>query len=322
MNATMTERFSVAGALLVKLFGRPSARRSRSAGRAARVRDIGVLSAMYGAHLLRRDHAGRLAGARRWSTGWAAGWRSPGSLERRRRRRARAAADPPVRAAHRAVQRPGRRHERDGVLRPRLRGARPRADDPRGARRRGAPGRRPLDRVRRGVVPLPLRQPRSRCLTGGSVAARARRAGRRAARRVLPDRAGPAGRAGRAVRGRQVDHRRSGVAALRRDRRQRAGRRHRRPPRDAAVAAGRDRRGQPGRAPLPRHDPGEPALRPAGGDGDGAVDGAGGRADRGRWSVRCPTGWTPSSATAVTGCPAARSSGWRSPACCSRGRAS
>src|SRR3712207_436574 len=48
MNATMTKRFNVAGALLVKLFGRPSAEAEAFRGRAARVRDIGVLSAMYG----------------------------------------------------------------------------------------------------------------------------------------------------------------------------------------------------------------------------------------------------------------------------------
>jgi ATP-binding cassette subfamily B protein len=48
MNATMTERFNVAGALLVKLFGRPEAETESFRGRAARVRDIGVLSAMYG----------------------------------------------------------------------------------------------------------------------------------------------------------------------------------------------------------------------------------------------------------------------------------
>lgn len=48
MNATMTERFNVAGALLVKLFGRPGAEAEGFRGRAARVRDIGVLSAMYG----------------------------------------------------------------------------------------------------------------------------------------------------------------------------------------------------------------------------------------------------------------------------------
>jgi ATP-binding cassette, subfamily B, bacterial len=48
MNASMTERFNVAGALLVKLFGRPSVEAASFRARAARVRDIGVLSAMYG----------------------------------------------------------------------------------------------------------------------------------------------------------------------------------------------------------------------------------------------------------------------------------
>jgi len=48
MNATMTERFNVAGALLVKLFGRPDDEDASFRARAARVRDIGVTSAMYG----------------------------------------------------------------------------------------------------------------------------------------------------------------------------------------------------------------------------------------------------------------------------------
>jgi ATP-binding cassette subfamily B protein len=47
MNATMTERFGVAGALLVKLFGHPDTEAQRFAGRAARVRDIGIQQAMY-----------------------------------------------------------------------------------------------------------------------------------------------------------------------------------------------------------------------------------------------------------------------------------
>jgi ATP-binding cassette subfamily B protein len=47
MNATMTERFGVAGALLVKLFGQPRAEAERFAGRARRVRDIGIQQAMY-----------------------------------------------------------------------------------------------------------------------------------------------------------------------------------------------------------------------------------------------------------------------------------
>jgi len=47
MNATMTERFNVSGALLVKLFGRPEAEAERFGERAERVRDIGVQQAMY-----------------------------------------------------------------------------------------------------------------------------------------------------------------------------------------------------------------------------------------------------------------------------------
>src|SRR6266496_1212136 len=48
MGSTMTERFNVAGAMLVKLFGRQGEESEVFAGRAARVRDIGVVTAMYG----------------------------------------------------------------------------------------------------------------------------------------------------------------------------------------------------------------------------------------------------------------------------------
>ncbi|MHB8449032.1 MAG: ABC transporter ATP-binding protein [Mycobacteriales bacterium] len=48
MNSVMTERFNVAGALLVKLFGRPADEDRAFRSRAGRVRDIGVTSAMYG----------------------------------------------------------------------------------------------------------------------------------------------------------------------------------------------------------------------------------------------------------------------------------
>lgn len=47
MNATMAERFSIGGALLVKLFGRPETEASRFSDRAARVCDIGIRQAMY-----------------------------------------------------------------------------------------------------------------------------------------------------------------------------------------------------------------------------------------------------------------------------------
>src|ERR1700735_4854965 len=51
MGSTMTERFNVAGAMLVKLFSRPDSETTVFAGRAARVRDIGVVTAMYGSAL-------------------------------------------------------------------------------------------------------------------------------------------------------------------------------------------------------------------------------------------------------------------------------
>ncbi|MDQ1487157.1 MAG: ATP-binding cassette, subfamily bacterial [Actinomycetota bacterium] len=48
MGNTMSERFNVAGALLVKLFGRPREEDESFRGKAGRVRDIGVTQAMYG----------------------------------------------------------------------------------------------------------------------------------------------------------------------------------------------------------------------------------------------------------------------------------
>jgi len=47
MNTTMTERFNVSGALLVKLFGRPGEEARSFDDKAGRVRDIGVTQAMY-----------------------------------------------------------------------------------------------------------------------------------------------------------------------------------------------------------------------------------------------------------------------------------
>ncbi len=52
MGSTMTERFNVAGAMLVKLFGRPGEEIGTFRDRAGRVRDIGVTTAMYGSTLV------------------------------------------------------------------------------------------------------------------------------------------------------------------------------------------------------------------------------------------------------------------------------
>ncbi|HEY2552712.1 MAG TPA: ABC transporter transmembrane domain-containing protein [Streptosporangiaceae bacterium] len=51
MGTTMTERFNVAGAMLVKLYGRPEEEADVFARRAGRVRDIGVVTAIYGGAL-------------------------------------------------------------------------------------------------------------------------------------------------------------------------------------------------------------------------------------------------------------------------------
>jgi ATP-binding cassette subfamily B protein len=48
MGSMMTERFNVAGAILVKLFGRPRDEAATFSGKARKVRDIGVTTAMYG----------------------------------------------------------------------------------------------------------------------------------------------------------------------------------------------------------------------------------------------------------------------------------
>ena len=48
MNTTMTERLNVAGAMLVKLFGRHDDERDGFGERAGAVRDLGIRSAMYG----------------------------------------------------------------------------------------------------------------------------------------------------------------------------------------------------------------------------------------------------------------------------------
>jgi ATP-binding cassette, subfamily B, bacterial len=47
MGSLMNERFNVAGAILAKLFGRPESEDAMFAGRAARVRDIGVLTSIF-----------------------------------------------------------------------------------------------------------------------------------------------------------------------------------------------------------------------------------------------------------------------------------
>ena len=237
---------------------------------------------------------------------------------RRHPARARHPAAAAARPAPGALQRPDRRDDRAGQLRAGLRGARPALADPGEAGRGGAARRRLPARVRPRRVHLPARR---RGLAGLARGGRARRVPRPRAgapRHLVRGRARPDGRAGRPV-GRRQDHDHPpGRPALRRRRRRGPGRRPRRPRRDPAVAGGRRRLRHPGRPHVPRHDPGQPALRPPGRQRPRGLGRARGRPDRARWSAACPTASTPSSATAATGSPAASASGWPSPGCCSR----
>ena len=106
----------------------------------------------------------------------------------------------------------------------------------------------------------------------------------------------------------EVDDRGAGPAALRRRRRPcRAVRGRRARPQLRRPARGR-RGGHPGRAPLPRLDRGEPALRGAGGDRRRPRRRPAPRPLGRPASPRCPTAWPPWSANAATGSPAASAS--------------
>ena len=85
---------------------------------------------------------------------------------------------------------------------------------------------------------------------------------------------------------------------------------------------GRRRLRHPGRPHVPRHDPGQPALRPPRRARGRRLGGARGRPDRARSCGRCPTASTRSSATGATGSAAASASASRSRGCCSRPRPS
>ncbi len=140
-----------------------------------------------------------------------------------------------------------------------------------------------------------------------------------AARRRRSGRARADGRPRRPVGCRQDDDHRPGVPALRRHRRVDLGRRGRRPRRRRWTSL-HDAIGVVTQDAHMFHDTIRANLQYArpGATDEELARGAARRADRSTWSRRCPTGSTPWWATAATGCPAARSSGWPSPGCCSR----
>ena len=231
--------------------------------RPAGVRDIGIRSALYGqTFFVVLGLVGAVGTAAVYWFGGPAGARGPAAG--RRRRRPGRPRHPGLRPPDRPDQRPGGRDDRVRVLRAGLRGARLREPDPRPAR--GRPPRPPgrAGRVRPRRVPLPdgrgvdHRQPHRR---GGGHRGGRRRAG--PARRQLHRPARGADRPGRPVRGRQDHHRHAGGPRLRRQRGGRPGRRGRRARPGAGEPPGRDRPGRPGPPPVPRHHPGQPALRQA-----------------------------------------------------------
>ena len=128
-----------------------------------------------------------------------------------------ASAGPPLRAAHRAVERAGRRHDRAGQLRAGLRGARPAAAD---RRRSPTPGRSPRGPASVEFDHVQFRYPSADEVSLASLEAVAvlesAPTGAGAARRLVPRRARPAGGPGRPVRRRQDHHHQPGLPAVRR----------------------------------------------------------------------------------------------------------
>ena len=223
MNATMTERFNVSGALLVKLFGRPDAEAARFGERAERVRDIGVQQAMFSrtffvAMLL----VASLAQALTYGLGgWLAvtGSVTAGTVVTLALLLTRLYG-PLTALSNVRVDVMSALVSFDRVFE--VLDLRPGIEEKPDAGRH--PGRRGPARVPRRALPLPERRPRCRWPPLEDVATLDRTEnapvlrGRRLHRRARPD-----GRAGRPVRRRQVHHVDAGLPGLRRHRGRGAG---------------------------------------------------------------------------------------------------
>ncbi len=188
MTNTMTERFNVAGALLVKLFGHQRDEVEGFSDKAGRVRDIGVTQAMYtrvfmAALLLTASLATALV------YGWGGVLAERGVLMVGTLVALTAYLTRLYGPLDRAVERAGRRHDGPGLVRPGVRGPRPAAHDRRQARRRRHPARPRSRRVRPRRLRLPERRGGVAGIARVGRRPRAHRVAAGALRRVVP---GPA----------------------------------------------------------------------------------------------------------------------------------
>jgi hypothetical protein len=206
MTNTMTERFNVAGALLVKLFGHSRDEVKGFSDKAGRVRDIGVTQAMY-----TRVFMAALLLTASLATALVYGW---GGVRAADRRGADRVSDAPVRAPDGAVERPSRHHDRTRVIRPGVRGTRPPPHDRRQARRGRHPPWPRADRVRPRRLRLPERRRGVAGIVGVGRGPRAHRVTAGVVRRVVPGPAGPVGGTGGPVGCGQDHHQPSRAEAL------------------------------------------------------------------------------------------------------------
>ncbi len=316
MSSVTTERFNVAGAMVAKLYGRPEDDARMFGDRAARVRDVGVTVGMYATVF--RVALGLVAALATALVYGIGGVLAVGGAFELGTLVALAALlmrlyGPLTSLSNVHVDVMTALVSFDRVfeildLKPMVAGA---------AR---TPGRCPTGRSRSSSTTSSFRYPSAEEVSLASLESVARpdtgavAAG--AARRVVHGRARPAHRPGRPLGGGQDHDHLAGLPALRRQRGRGPDQRARRARRHPRLAARHRGRGHAGRAPLPRHDRRQPPLRPARRRARRRSGRRCGPRRSATWSRRCPTGWTPSSATAATGCPAARSSGWRWPGCC------
>ncbi len=276
LGSLMTERFNVAGAMLTKLYGRPKEEAAGFSSRSGRVRDIGVVTAMYGrVFFTALVLVASLATAVIYGLGGSLvinGALQLGTLVALTTLLARLYG-PLTALSNVQVDVMTALVSFDRVFE--ILDLKPMVEDRPGA-----------SAVEPGPAPMIdfehvwFRYPAADEVSLASLESIAIKSGgtrpgtrRRTARRLIPRRAGSAHRARRAVRrGKDHDHS-SGVALLRRHLRRRADRRARHPRPDAGLAARRGWRGDAGRAHVPRDDPREPGVRPPGRDR--------GRSDRG-----------------------------------------